>query len=381
MNVLVITNLFPNSIEQTRGIFNFQQIRRLTNLNDIALRVIAPLPWYYRGDIPGDENFGGIQVSHPRYFMFPKFGRSFYGYFFYRALREPVKQLYRNFNFDIILATWVYPDGYGSYLLAKELGKPIIIKAHGSDINAYTNYTGRRKKIAAALNGANKVIAVSKGLKEKIAGIGVSEDKIALLYNGINTKLFHPLDLQACREELNIPKGKKVILYAGNFVQGKGIEHLIEAFLQKFGNSPEYFLCLTGGGILKKKLVRKVNAGGMKDNVLFVDRLSHDKMPVLMNACDVFCLPSLNEGCPNVILEAMACGKPVVGSNVGGIPELITAGKTGLLTKPADPASLAQVLENAVHKNWDAAAIRASVEKLSWEENALTLKKILEESI
>ena len=300
MKLLIITNLFPNSVEPERGIFNKQQSVELAKLCE--LRVVAPLPWYRKGAIPQKEDVDGIKTYHYRYFMTPKIGRSLYGFFFYLSLLPKIKRLYKEFEFDAILATWAYPDAFGSYLIAKALKKPIVVKVHGTDINSYTRYFLRRNMIVCALSNSDKIIAVSSALKDQVVRIGVSSEKIVVIPNGVNTDLFKPMDQAECRRKLELPINKKIVLYVGNMVKVKGIDVLIEAFARL---SSDVLLVLVGDGPLEPMLRLRVKELGIEGNVILSRRTTHNSVPFYMNACDVFCLPSRDEGCPNVVLEAM----------------------------------------------------------------------------
>lgn len=382
MKVLIITNLYPNKQEPTRGMFNRQQILELCKLCE--LKIIAPIPWalpirlnkkgYLFSRIPEREVIDGLEVYHPRYFMIPKVGRSLYGLYFFLSLLGKVKAIYKNFKFDLIFATFAYPDGFGSFLIAKVLNKPIVIKVHGTDINSYTRYFLRRKMIAYALKNSNKVIAVSSVLREKLEELGVAADKIAVIPNGIDQELFKPLDKGKCRRDLNLPSEGKLILFAGNLKREKGLLTLIDAFYQiNIEKNQNYLLVIVGDGYLRKKLEKKVNQLGLKNWVRFAGAVSHDKIPLWMNTCDVFCLPSLNEGCPNVLLEALACGKPIVASSVGGIPEIITGNEFGFLVPPRNAMALASGIQKAFNISWNSKRVREISSKFTWQDNAKNL--------
>lgn len=380
MKVLVITNLFPNSKEPTRGIYNKQQFLELAKLCE--LKVVAPLPWHYKRGIQHREDISGIDTYHPRYFMIPKVGRSLYGLFFYLSLRKFVKNVQEDFKFDLIFATWAYPDGFGSFLIARALRKPIFIKVHGSDIDVHTKYWLRRKMIGYALRNSNKVVAVSSALKEKIAGMGIPKDKIAVISNGVDSNLFKPMSQKECREKLNLPHDKKIILYIGNLKKDKGVIDLLEAYhkldkLQKDGN----ILVFVGEGTLRNELEEKAAGLMLNGAVRFAGTRFHNEIPIWINASDVFCLPSLHEGCPNVVLEALSCGKPVVATEVGGMSEIITSQDFGILVKPNRPASLMQALTKALNKNWHYQKIREEYSKFSWMDNAAILNKVFNNSV
>lgn len=374
MKVLAITNLFPNNKEPAKGIFNKQQFLELKKYCEI--KVIAPVQWHRCAGIDRNEIIGGIEVHHPRFFYIPRFGRSLNGYFFYLSLINKVKQLRKNFKFDLILAFWAYPDGFGSFLLSKYFKKPVIIKAGGSDINYNTQYPLRRRIISYALRNSDKVISVSNALKKRMVEIGVPESKIFVNPNGVNTALFFPMSKDDCRKKLKLNLNSKIILFVGNLVSVKGINYLIEAFNKLDHKGADLKLLIVGSGGLKTSLEEQVVKSGIKEKVLFCGKKDHEEIPIYINACDVFCLPSINEGCPNVVLEALACGKPVVASRVGGIPDMVTSDKFGVLVEPQDSVALAEGLKKALLIEWDKEFTRKGHSSLSW---ALSTKSLFEQ--
>ncbi|MBU1043911.1 MAG: glycosyltransferase family 4 protein [Candidatus Omnitrophica bacterium] len=377
IKVLAITNLFPSSKEPTRGIFNKQQFLELAKLCD--LKVVAPLPWHIKIDVPRREKIDGIKTYHPRYIMTPLIGRSLYGVFFYLSLCGFMKNLHKEFPFDVILSTWAYPDAFGSYLIAKMLKKPIAIKVHGSDINAYSAYFLRRKMIRWALSNCDKVIAVSNGLKEAMIKIGVPQEKIDVIPNGVDSNLFKPMDIGECRKKLNLPINSKIILYLGNFVSGKKLDVLIDAFYALSRLDKDILLLLVGDGTMRNVLREKVNKLRIAHCVVFAGRQLHSKMNLYINACNVLCLPSMSEGCPNVILESWACGKPVVATKVKGITELFISNERGILVEPDNVESLVRGLSQALMLDWDCVFLKEQVLCNSWGDNAKSLFKILQD--
>lgn len=383
MKVLVITNLFPNSQEPTRGIFNFQQCLSLSKLCEI--KVIAPLPWspfarlFKRGaafaKVPDHEVINGIEVYHPRYFMIPKVGRSLYGVYLFLSLYRKVKFIQKVFNFDVAYVPWVYPDGVACQWICSRLKKPIIIAALGSDINMYLRYYFRRSMIVRALNHADGVVAVSNSLKSKMVMCGVSQKLVNVIPNGVNDALFNVKDKLKCRVTLGLDPASKIILFAGNLVPVKGIQYLIDAFLALQENVAGMKLVIVGDGPLKNELISSSRKIG--NSIVFVGRQPHHLMPLWMNACDIFCLPSINEGCPNVLLEAMACGAYIVASNVGGIPDIVDSDATGILVPPGEAGLLRQALERALSKVVSKNNTRATVTQ-NWDDNALQLYSIFQ---
>lgn len=385
MKILVITNLFPNNQDPTRGMYNKQQIIELSKLCE--LKVIAPLPWapplkfntkwYNHYKIAPKETIGGFEVIHTRYFMIPKFGRSLYGFFFFLSLFRKVKEIYESFKFDLIYSPWAYPDGFGSFLIAQKIGVPIIIGILGSDLNLFTRYALRRKMISYALKGSNRVIAVSRCLKQKAIELGVPSEKIEVITNGVDKNLFKQMDKMYCRKSLGLESDKKIILFIGHLVPVKGVDCLIDAFSCISKKCENSSLVIVGDGALKHEMLRKINTLGLKDRIKLISSTPHDKIPLWINSCDVLCLPSLNEGCPNVVLEALACGRPVVATNVGGIPDIIDTPDLGILVPPKNPEKLAAALETALNKHWDLKRANEKISSYSWSMNAEKLLEII----
>jgi glycosyltransferase involved in cell wall biosynthesis len=356
------------------------------------VKVVAPLPWsppfkikdewYKFSKVPEQEIISGIDVFHPRYFMIPKIGRFLYPFYFFLSLYRKVKKIHEIFPYDVIYAPWIYPDGVGSFMLAKALNKPVVLGALGTDINEYTKYFIRRKLIAYALKNSDGVIAVSRALKARMAEIGAPADAITVVPNGVDTGLFKPLDQPKARDLLNIPHDNKVILFVGRFVPVKGLDGLIEAFAILCKTMKSLTLVLVGNGECEAGLKEKALNLGVSGNVMFIGNQPYEKINQWMNACDVFCLPSINEGSPNVLLEALSCGKPVVASRVGGIPDIITSEEYGLLVPVKDTDSLAKALAKALtEKKWSKEVIRKNNNLISWENNANMIYNKLETAI
>ena len=368
MKLLIITNLFPNNKEANRGIFNKQQFEELSKLCEI--KVVAPIP-YFRfsiSEVPEEEKIEGIEAYHPRYLVTPKLFRSLYGLFFFFGVFGRVKKIYKSFPFDAILATWVYPDGFASSVIARILKKPLIIKVHGSDVNIFTKYFLRRKMILHAFKRAKKIIAVNNTLKEKIVDLGISPDKIEVISNAVRIDLFKPMDKTWCKKRFFIPSKKKVVLYVGNLEKIKGVDILISAM--EHLSARNIYLIVVGDGSLRDLLKSKAKALGLEANILFVGPWPHSEIGLWLNAADVVCLPSRNEGCPNVVLEALACGVPIVASRVGGIPEIVNDGENGILVPAEDPLALSEGIREALRKEWASEALSSSISGHTWGSNA-----------
>jgi peptidoglycan/xylan/chitin deacetylase (PgdA/CDA1 family) len=377
--ILVITNLFPNIKEPARAVFNFQQIKALKGICE--LKVVAPIVHfrYPLSQVPLKEDLEGIETFHPRYLVIPRMLRFLYGWLFYLGIQKTVKDIAKTFRFDVILATWAYPDAFAAALIARKFKKPLIIKVHGSDVNILSRYPLRRAMMAYAFRRARAVIAVTRDLRAKIAAMGIPEEKIQVIPNGIDPKRIYPMDQKACRNALSLPMDKKIVCYIGNLVPVKGIDVLINAF--SLLKDEDAVLAVVGDGPLKQRLMSLAGGKGVTDRIRFFGAQRHDRIPFFMNAADVHCLPSRHEGCPNVILEALGCGRPVVASHVGGVPEIIVSDDLGITVPPDHPELLASELKQALGRSWDHDNIHEASKIYRWEEGARRIAAICRESM
>jgi glycosyltransferase involved in cell wall biosynthesis len=198
---------------------------------------------------------------------------------------------------------------------------------------------------------------------------------VKVIPNGFRSDLFYHRGLKQCRKVLDVPLDKKIILYVGHLFELKGHRYLIEAMQEVVKHKKEVLCIILGGGKLKNKLETQIKKGGLNDHIKLVGEKTHEAIPIWMNACDVFVLPSLNEGNPNVMFEALGCGKPFVGTKVGGVPDIITSDDYGLLCEPANPEELAEKILIALDKEWDYEKIREYAEQFRIENK---VKEVLE---
>ena len=390
MKLLIVTNLFPNAAEPTRGLYSLQQAQALARSAEVT--VIAPVPWspplprlrWLRrwrpaARMPFEETIQGLRVFHPRYAVCPKIGRRWDAASFAQALRPVVKRLLAERRFDAVFATWAYPDVAGTVRLASILQAPIVAGVLGSDIHVYaTGWRGRR--IAEALGACRAVVCVSEALRQATAALGVAPERLHVVPNGVDTARFQLQSRAACRAALGLPADRPLLLCLGHLVPVKGPDVLLEAAAilhRQCGPGPRPLLAFVGEGEQADALQRRARELGLEADVRFVGAVPHERVPLWLGACELLCVPSRQEGCPNVVLEALACGRPIIGTRVGGLPELVREPSCGTLVPSEDPAALAAALQAAVARPWDEAAIRASV-RGGWDENARTILQLCE---
>ena len=377
LRVLLFTNLFPNPVDQTRGIFTEQLARELMEISDVT--VVCPLPWFPRwsflrrfprwyefAEVPTVYSVNGVQVHSPKYLILPRISEPLLGMLMCVGSFLTVRKLHRQTPFDVINSMWLYPDSVAAGWIAKLLGIPMVPTALGCDVNRMLKESGKRNQILSMLGRSTSITAVSDALRDGMISNGVPETRIAIIPNGVNGKLFHIRDRQAVRPALGLPADKKVIVYVGRLSEEKGLPTLIEAarLLQK--QRKDFLLCLVGDGPLMADLRARVDATDLAGSVRFLGQQSHAAIADWMGACDVFCLPSLREGCPNVVIEALSSGRPVVASRVGGIPDMVGAA-TGILPEAQDVEGFVNALRIALYeRNWDEKVIADSMRGATW---------------
>lgn len=394
--------MFPNKEQPSFGIFVQQRLQALSKFGQ--LKVIAPVPYCpvvgvlkkyaYRDKVPDRDNIGGLEVIYRRFFSIPMILKPLDAVFLFFSLLGFCRKLKKEFDFDVIDAHLAYPDGFAAVLLGKCLGKPVTVTLRGHDIFSLPSYPVRGKQVVYAMQKAQRVYSVAQALKEGAAKLGIPSQKIIVMPNGVDTDKFYSIPMSQARKELTLPPNKKIILSVGHLVVRKGFQYIIKAMeqLKKDGMNDLLLVIVGASGIegdYSLNLKQLVEELQLSSCVKFVGAQPHDKLFLWYNAADVFCLASEQEGYPNVLLEAMACGKPVVASRVWGSPELVSSEEYGFLVNQItdslsiDPIALAGALKKALEYKWDSKKIVAHVSEQSWEQVARKIyleNKILEDN-
>lgn len=373
LRVLTFTTLYPNAAQPSHGIFVENRIRNLAASGEVDIEVVAPMPVfpvarrvsvrYADKAAPAHETRHGLRVHHPRYALVPKLTVPVAPYLMYRAARPCIAALRAGgFDFDLIDAHYFYPDGVAAALLARHFGKPLTITGRGTDLNVLPGYRLPRMMILWAAARAAGLVTVSRSLKDRLIELGIAESRVRVLRNGIDLRLFRPQDREAARRRFGLDGS--VLLAVGNLVTEKGHDLAIEALALL----PGHRLALVGSGPEEQRLKDLAARRGVADRVHLLGRMPHDELPAVYSAADLLVLASTREGWPNVLLEAMACGTPVVAASVGGVPEVVAAPAAGELFRERTPSALAAAVERAVARRIDRAATRAYAEAFGWDE-------------
>lgn len=344
---IVITNLFPNVAERVRGQFVLQETLALRDRHGYGLRVLAPLPWvphslrgksrYPFSAVPATDSIEGFAVEYPRYIVTPGMLRFCYGDFLLWGVAPAFARLHAAAPADFVLAHYAFPDGYAAMRLAKRYKLPLLIKVRGSDVNLFTRGFARRRLTLAALGGADRVVAVSGALRDRLAQLGLPPERVTVMPNGVNLERFTPRERAASRRELGLPEEPFLFLFVGIYRPIKGVTTLLQAFRA----IPEMQrrrarLVMIGEGKLEAELRERIARFGMEGQVELRPPVPHAEIARWLGACDCLVLPSRMEGYPNVLVEALAAKRPVIASRVGGIPEIVVEGESGLLVPPGE---------------------------------------------
>lgn len=390
MRVLTFTSLFPNSQQPLLGIFVYQRIAHFARRPGNLVQVVAPVPYFPRwlpgtrwqnyAQIPREERIGNLTVYHPRYLLLPKISMPLHGLLMFLGSLSLVRRLKQKIDFDCIDAHYVYPDGFAATMLGRRLGLPVIVSARGTDVNLFPSFPLIRSMIRRTLRRAAGIVAVSKALKENMVKLGVPPEKISVIGNGVDTQRFQPLDRQMARRQLGMPEEAQVVVSVGSLIPSKGYQLLLAAAAGIAPRHPNLQIYLLGEGFYRARLEALAHEAGMQDRLHLVGSKPNEELAVWFSAADVSCLASAREGWPNVLLESLACGTPVLATRVGGVPEVITSSELGVLVDQ-DVASIARGLEQALERQWDREALVRYAQTRTWDVVAAEVERYLASQI
>lgn len=366
MRITLITNLFPNPAEPQRSTFNENQFLHLADFLDIDL--IAPISWLDYRKLDDDQKNkirstsmwkDKIKISYPLYYYLPRILRPLAGFGFLASIL-PAWKIAKARHPDLVFSSWAYPDGFASVLLGMFNRLPVIIKVHGSDVEYLRKDCLSTRMTLWAMKRANLIISVSNYLKQQLVSLGVDETKIAVIYNGVDRNLFKKADMKAT---------EKYFVYIGNLKREKGINDLVEAVDKNKLSLYKSQLYVVGDGAERPALEKIIREKDLGEQVKLLGRLPHDRLSELVRRSLFVCLPSHHEGIPNVLIEAISSGVPVLATNVGGIPEIVNE-SNGMLVKPSDISALQKAIAKMHETSWDKDAIVASSRIGSWNDSA-----------
>ena len=373
--VLVLSGIFPNRRNETWGIHVFQNVRALAAHADV--RVVAPVPLVplarifgrgrYRAylDVASSDVIDGIPVIYPRFFVVPKIGRFLHGFGMFASIFPAVAREIASFRPDTLLAYFAYPYGFAAVMFGARFRIPVVVSCRGGDINHMTAPRLQGRLIVRSLRACRRVLVMSEDMRARVLDLGIEAARVDVLGNGIDAARFAPADRTRAREELGIPVDARVLVCVSRLSAEKGIDVLVDAMARI--NDPSLRLYVVGDGVEKQALLARAANTGVAGRVTFAGTRPHGEIPRWLAASNVAVLPSRTEGMPNAVLEALASGRPVVATAVGGTRELVHDPALGRLVPPEDASALADAIRDAFNADWDARAIASSITSRTWD--------------
>ena len=368
MKILTFSTLFPNTEKPGHGIFVETRLRHLVASGRVESRVVAPIPWFPSTNprfgayarfarAPRHEVRHGLQVAHPRYLVLPKVGMNLAPALLAQAARPAIARMIdEGYDFDLIDAHYFYPDGVAAAMLGRYFNKPLVITARGSDITLFPHYALPRRMIMWAAKRADAVITVCNALRDEVVALGVDAQRVVSLRNGVDLELFRPTERS--------PNDMFTLLAVGHLVPVKAQDLIIGALTLL----PGVRLVLAGDGPDRAKLENLARELKVADRVTFLGAVPQAQLRGHYGAADALVLSSSREGWANVLLEAMACGTPVVASRVYGTPEVVAAPEAGVLMAERTYQGVADAV-NALRASYpDRGATRRYAERFSWDD-------------
>lgn len=348
LRIAITTPQYPLDEQPARAPFLHRITHELASLAHVGVflsepkAVLAP----HHPNAVRQVRYQGIDIQRVPYPAIPGISRLWNGRSVAHALLPPL----RTFRPDVILGYWIYPDGYGAWQCARSLDRPCVLGGLGTDIRLPGMVT--RHLTGRALRGADQTIMVSEEMRRRsITDFGVDPSRVHTIPNGVDTTVFFPRDRQLMKVKQGVPSQARLIIYVGRLVHTKGLRELLDAFKRLAIHDDTVHLALVGGGPMTAEIARFATAQALTNRIHLPGPIAGPAVADWIGASDLVCLPSYSEGHPNVLVEALASGRPVVATHVGGIPEIVTS-RNAILVPPRDTAKLHLALAEALAREW-----------------------------
>jgi len=390
IDLVVFSSLFPSAARPGAGLFIRERMFRVAAHRPLA--VVSPQPWFpgqslirllrpgYRPQAPALEIQQGIRVYHPRFLSVPGLLRQFDGWSMALASARVLRRLKRQ-GARLIDAHFAYPDGEAAIRLGRWLGLPVTITLRGTEV-PHSKNPALRPRLARALEAATRVFCVSDSLRHLAIELGAAAGTTEVVGNGVDTGRFYPVERTAARQKVGLPVEATVLVSVGALVERKGMQRVIDCLPTLLQRHPDLHYLIVGGGSPegdnRAELETQAARLGLGECVHFLGALQPDELKWALSAADVFVLATRNEGWANVFLEAMACGLPVIATDVGGNAEVVCRAELGSVVPFGDAAALQQALDDALSKNWDRAAILQYAQANQWDKRVAQLLRAYE---
>lgn len=382
LRVLVLSTLFPDATRPNFGIFVERQTLALAERPDIELRVVAPLglppaPLHrlprYRdlAGLPTREDWKGLSVRRPRFRNIPGTGGRFHARALADAVTPLLRDIRRDFAFDVIDAEFFFPDGVAAVELGRRFGVPVTIKARGSDIHGWGSNPVIGPQIRAAAHAADGLLSVSEAMRDDMTALGLPGDRTECIVTGVDFGRFALSSRAEAKAALGV--SGPLVLSVGALIPLKGHQILIDAA----ATLPGVQLWIAGDGPHKSQLVAQIARLGLGDRVRLLGPVPHAELPAFLTAADAMALASEREGLANAWLEALASGTPVVIPDVGGARQVVRNDIGGRIVART-PEAFAAALSTLIAAPPDPAEVRATVEPFTWAANSARLYAFLQ---
>lgn len=384
--LVVFCSLYPSQVRPNAGVFIRERMSRVAA--HCPLVVVSPVPWFplqclvrlwkpdYRPQPACYEQQSGIHIYFPRFLSMPGLFRTMDGFFMAIGALPLLFKLKKDFAFNLIDAHFAYPDGYAATLLGNWFRVPVTITLRGTEV-PLSKIPGRRERLLKALQRAARVFSVSESLKRHVVGLGAESEKIAVIGNGVDTTKFFAVDKVEARRQLELADDAQVLISVGGLVDRKGFHRVIEILPGLMEKHPRLVYLIVGGaspeGNNRAKLEQQVESLGLTQQVRFLGAMASNDLHVPLSASDVFVLATANEGWANVFLEAMACGLPVVATDVGGNREVVSDSTLGAIVPFGEPDALSRAIDDALKSDWNRQTILDYAADNAWDKRIALL--------
>jgi Glycosyltransferase len=379
-NLLIISDRYPHEKDTISSSFVKGQVdclkKYVAHIDVIALTPFVPRflsqfsfmnPRWRRDAFAQDYEYDNVSVFFARYFTLPfEFSRRRRGDKAFKVIEKIIRR--KKMNFDLIHAHFTYPSGYVGARLKENHKKPVILTVHEERDGFLKEIFSNNRNIIYTWNFVDKIIRVNEKDLMEFKRLQIDKSKLLFLPNGYSQDLFLPMDSNNARIKLKLPLDRTILVNIASLEAYKGQKYLIEAMKKILVIRQDIMLYIVGQGSLENSLQSLINKYGLQDNVILAGgNKPREEIPLWMNACDVFVLPSLSESFGIVQIEAMACGKPVVATRNGGSEEIIMNKKLGILVGPKDSDGLSRAILVALETEWDDEFIRDYARQFAWD--------------
>jgi glycosyltransferase involved in cell wall biosynthesis len=373
LRVVSVCRLLPTPESPSSGTFVLNRLAAMASHAD--LEVIQPVPYLpVVRSLPAwaateQHATASLAIRHAPMLYVPGVLKGLDGLWLARSIRGHLRRLQKSGRIDALDAHFGHPEGTGCARLAAELGLPFFVTIRGTEADMLQR-PALREQLLAALNAAAGCISVSHSLRDLVVANGVDQQRVTVIPNGVNRRLFQPGDQAAARAALGIDPRTRLLVSVGHLLSVKRHATLIEA-MRRLRQDMDVKLAIIGGPSYEPDepaaLRKQVDAAGLGDGVSFKGALPPNEVARWLQAADAFALASAREGCCNALLEALAAGLPAVVTRVGDNAHFVQPGSNGALVDVDDPAGMHMALAEVLSRSWTREAISRWLDVGDWD--------------